>query len=201
MASTLSNWTWKQRLVLVKDASFANTRGLRSQLGYVISTIVNWGRANIAKYDSKRCRHVTRSVFASEIHAFVLGFDFEYILQLLLQEIPGRGMKLEAYVDWKTVFDVIAKDERTTERRLQIDIAKLHASYERGELWKLGWMPRNSNRADTLTKAQLARTHPSSTMMETNTIDLTPGGWAVSKAKRKSLECCKVSKYNICLQH
>lgn len=122
------------RLVLFSDASFGNARKEKSQLAYVVILADKDDHENIIHYASTRCRRITRSVMASEIHALVLGFVATFSIQHLITRITGRRPTIEAYVDSKTVFDVIAKQGRTSEKRLQIDISCLRESYEKGEL-------------------------------------------------------------------
>lgn len=166
------------RLVLISDASFANARGLKSQLGYIIALVDDDGNCNIIHWGSNRCRRIARSVLAAEVHGLVLGFDYVFIIQKLAEELLGRQVKVEAYTDSKTLFNVIAKDGATTERRLQIDIFALKESYERGELSRIGWIPGKSNVADALTKDMIGTSSPLWKLLTTNSIDLQPLGWA-----------------------
>lgn len=94
----------------------------------------NTGRANIIHYASNRCKRVTGSVLASEIQALVAGFALAYVILHLMQELLNRDISLEAYMDNRTVFDVIAKDGRTCERRLKIYINALRQSYTTGRI-------------------------------------------------------------------
>lgn len=47
----------------------------------------------------------------------------------MLCGIIGLNVKMEAYVDRRSVFDVIAKEINTTEKILQIDIYAIRQSY------------------------------------------------------------------------
>lgn len=110
------------RLVLVKDASFENARGMKSLLGLVFIMVDKTGNENIVHYGSIRCRRVIRSVMESETQGLVLGFDFSYGIRDMLVEIIGKEMVLEAFVEISAVFDFLAKYGKKTERRLQICI-------------------------------------------------------------------------------
>lgn len=70
------------------------------------------GRYNILHYGRNRCHRVTRSVMAREIYDLILGFDFAHAMQHPLCEVTGRNAPIEAYLDAKTVLDVIGKDGR-----------------------------------------------------------------------------------------
>lgn len=87
---------------------------------------------------------------ASEIHALVLGFDHAYVIRDMVAEILQRYIQLKAFVDSKTVFDVLAKQGKTCEKLLQIDIHALRESYDRGELTRVCWIPGATNPADAL---------------------------------------------------
>ena len=180
----------KTKLIIISDAAFGNARGLRSQLGYLILLVDDTGAANIIHYASNRCKRVTRSVLAAEVHGLVLAFDHSFIIQDMIKEILGRTLDVEAYVDSKTLFDVVAKNSNTTEKRLQIDIFALKESYAKGELRKLTWIPGNNNPADALTKPILTATSPLWRLMKDNKLDTEALGWANSVThKPQSLEC------------
>ena len=176
------------RLVLLTDASFANAEGMKSQLGYLVLMVDGNGNCNIVHYGSNRCQRVARSVMAAELQALVLGFDYAFVIKDLVEEILGRHVKVEVMVDSKTTFNVVAKDGKTTERRLQIDVLALRQSYDLGELDRLAWIPGSLNAADPLTKPVLSTSSPLYVIMETNKFEVEPQGWAVS-CERKFPEC------------
>lgn len=118
------------------------------------------GVSNIIHYGSARGHRVTRSVMTSEIHALIIGFYHAFKMQDLIEEILQQKVAVKAYVDSKTVFDVIAKDGKTTESRIKIDIYALWESYECGELNKLGWIRGGMRSADTFTKQLVSPKKP-----------------------------------------
>jgi hypothetical protein len=63
------------RLIVFTDSSFANNKDLSSQIGHVIVMADSSNRANIIHWSSTKCKRVTRSVLASELHAIAHGFD------------------------------------------------------------------------------------------------------------------------------
>lgn len=72
------------------------------------------------------------------------------IIQHLVSKLIPRPIALKSFVDSKTLFDVIAKEGRTTENPLLIDNAAVHESYETGELGKVRWIPGRHNPGDGL---------------------------------------------------
>lgn len=85
--------------------------------------------ANIIHVASSRFSRVTRSVMASEINVLVIGFDAIYTLPNHIQEKPGTRTATATYVYSKTFFNGIAKQGKTTEKRLEIEIYGLRESY------------------------------------------------------------------------
>ena len=174
-------------LVLMTDASFANAEGKKSQLGYVIAMVDDKGRCNILHYGSNKCKRIARSVMAAEVIALVLGYDVAFVVKDLVEEILGREVKLEVMIDSRTVFNVIAKDGQTAEKRLQIDVLALRQSYDAGELEQFSWIPGSVNPADALTKPVISLKSPLYMMMSTNVFDIDPKGWALTMSHEKKV--------------
>lgn len=118
-------------VVIISDAAIANARELRSRLGFVVSMAGDECRANIVHYGSKLCHRVSRSVTTAEVHAPVHGFDVAFFIRQTHAELLCREKDLEAYIDSKTLFRMVAKDENTAERRFQIDVFVLKESYRK----------------------------------------------------------------------
>ena len=172
------------RIVLLTDASFANATGMKSQLGYLLLLVDKHENCNVLHYGSDKCKRIARSVMAAELHALVLGFDYAFLVKDLVEEILGRKIVVEAMVDNKSVFNVIAKDGKTAERRLQIYVLALRQSYDLGELERIAWIPGTDNPADSLTKPVLSTSSPLFNIMCSNKFSLKPDGWAVSHEKK-----------------
>ena len=141
-------------------------------------------RCNIVHYGSNRRQRIARSVMAAEVQALILGFDFAFLIKTMIDEIIGRNLEIDAMMDRKTVFNIIAKDGKTTEKRLQIDVLSIRESYDLGELRRIAWIPGVENPADSLTKPVLSITSPLYRIMTTNTLTLEPGGWAMLREKK-----------------
>lgn len=58
----------------------------------------------------------------SELQSLIKGSDNAFIIQNLMGEITGTLIQIEVYVDSRTALEVVAKQGRSTEKRLQIDI-------------------------------------------------------------------------------
>lgn len=107
-----------ENLMLTKYATFANEKLMTSQLGFFLLMMDGTVRANVIHYWSIRCKRVTQSIMASEIHTLVLGYDYAYKIQHLAEEFMGRNLQLHGYTGIRTVLNKISKYRRTTETRL-----------------------------------------------------------------------------------
>lgn len=107
----------------------------------------------------------------------VLVFDACFVIKEMMQEVTGRQTDIEAFVDSKQLFEVVAKDGGNNEKRFQIDIFDLKESYERGEITKLRWIPVATNPADALTKQSLIDNTPIWQLMIINHLDVDAFGW------------------------
>lgn len=168
-------------LVLFTYASFANAAKLKSQMGFVLALVDEDGTANVIHYRSNTSYRVTRSVMAAERLALVYGFDNAYILQCMLQEVMNRKIPIDAYVDSKTVFNVIARKGPTLEKRLQIDAFALRESHTKGELITLALIDGNQNVAEGLTKGLFARDHTLWKLIVSNKLKVRAQGWVVER--------------------
>lgn len=97
------------RIALFTDASFANGKGHKSHLGFLIALKDNEKRANIVHYRPGRCQLVTRSVMASEVHSMFAWFHTSFTVEHMLEEITWEMVPIEAYMDLRILFEVIAK--------------------------------------------------------------------------------------------
>lgn len=81
-----------KRLVLMTGASFANARGMKSQLSYIVLIMADNGVTNFVHYSYVMFRRTTRSAMVSEVHALLLGFDQAFSIRHMLVEMIGRRM-------------------------------------------------------------------------------------------------------------
>jgi hypothetical protein len=165
------------RVAVFTDASFANCDDYKSQLGFVICMKDKTDAANIVHFGSSKCRRITRSVMAAELHGLVMGFDHAFMVASILQDILQREIAIDGYIDSKTVFDTVTRLASTMEKRLQIDVAGLQESHMKGELRSLYWIPSEQNYSDPLTKESYQKESALRRLMCTNRIQVTPSGW------------------------
>ena len=99
---------------------------------------------------------------------------------------------MDVYLDSRTVFNIIAKDGTTLEKRLQIDAHALRESYARGELRSIAWIPGTENVADGLTKGLIGSSHPLWKLIVSNKLCVAPLGWVGGPERnfrKKTPEC------------
>lgn len=129
------------RLIRLTGSPFGNARELRSELGFFVFFAYRESNPNIIHYGSTGNRLVKRLVMAIELHSLTYGFDNCFIIRDLLWDISRKLYPIEASIDYKTVLDFVAKQNRAAEKRFQIDGNALRQSYSNGELPKLAWVP------------------------------------------------------------
>eukprot|EP00171_Calliarthron_tuberculosum_P008498 IDg8498t1 len=112
-------------------------------------------RINIIGYRSYKCRRVTRSAMASECHALADAFDYSFMLKFDLESMLQQEIPLQIFTDSRSLFDVIVKATKTSERRLMIDVAACREAYERHEIADIGLIRSEHNLADCFTKVML----------------------------------------------
>lgn len=163
------------------DAGFATNKDLSSQLGYVIILMDGKRNSNIVHYGSIKSRRVTRSVLAAELFAMTHGFDVASTIRLTVNDVFGRVIPMKFYTDSKSLFDCLTNINSTAEKRLLIDLRMLRQCYERREITEVFWIPTSQNPSDAFTK--LSSCSALRTIMETNSIELTPNAWVERNAK------------------
>lgn len=165
------------RIVLFTDSSFANAEHSKSQLGFVVVLADGDNNANIVHFGSMACKRVARSVMAAELHSLIYGFDQAFVTGDMLQELLGRKVHIDAYVDSRTVFNVVAKTAATLKKRIQLDVHALRESHTNGELRNIEWIPGTQKVSDGLTKGIINSDHPLWQLMVSNKLRIKATGW------------------------
>ena len=123
---------------------------------------------------------------AAEIHGLLYGFDSAFVIKTLLEEILGRKIYFDGYMDSQTLLNVVSNYSSTLEKLLQIDVNSIRQSQDNVELRKLGWIPRTSTYSDGLNKMMIKKSHPLWTLLNSNTLKVSEKGWAkATTLKRK----------------
>ena len=107
---------------------------------------------SILSWSSSKCKTVTRYVLASELCALAHGCDAVFVMAHTIGKLLNRPMKIRVHTDSRTLFGSILSLCTTAEIRLMIDIFYLLEAYRSGKLANLGWLCRQHNVADAITK-------------------------------------------------
>lgn len=108
-------------------------------------------------YKSSPRNRATRSVRVAEVHALVYAFGQGHCIRRILEELMGRRVENEVFVESRTLVNNNVKNSTTAERRLQIGVGALRKSDRKGELKNVGWIPGKQHAADVLTKEVLSQ--------------------------------------------
>jgi hypothetical protein len=122
------------KLIVFTDASFANNKDFTSQIGYIVAITDKNNDINILHWSSTKCKHITRSVLASELYAIALGFDMNISIKATIDKILDKQLPLIVCTNSKSLYDCLIKLGITQEKQLIIDIIALRQSYKRREI-------------------------------------------------------------------
>ena len=139
-------------IVGYSDASFAGNSDHSSQLGLVIVLKDNKERASLVHYVSWKCRRVTRSILAAEVHAFAACLDCCITLAHDLKKMLGRDLKVALMTDSKSLFDTVTKLTAALEKRLLINIFSIREAFQKGDIFNIAHISSEYNLADAFTK-------------------------------------------------
>lgn len=102
---------------------------------------------------------------SGEVIAFSDMFDLAIAIPLELSTMMGKSVPLQLLTDSKSLFDVISKGSRTSEKRSMLDIAAAREGFRDRLISDIGLVRSGNNIADGLTKgmSQVALRHAVST--------------------------------------
>lgn len=83
-ASILPLYILSENIVLLTDASFDNSIGMKSQLVYIILMGDKNCRCNSFHYGSNKYQRIARSVIAADVQEIILGYNFAFIIKTMV---------------------------------------------------------------------------------------------------------------------
>ena len=134
------------------DASFSNNLDLSSQLGFIILLSDKTDKIIPIVFKSYKSKRFCRSAMAAEVIAFSDLFDAAFTIKHDISLLLGQDVQLQLFTDNKSLFDVISKGSRTSERRLMLDVAAAREGFKVGDISNIGLVRSERNIADGLTK-------------------------------------------------
>lgn len=121
---------------VLSDAIFANA--MKSQLCFVTLLADEHKRAEVVRYGSPRCHNISRSVMAAELYAPFSAFDNDFFVWEALDELSGRRVEFEAFLDSRMLISVMEKNSSMAERKLQIGVSAFKETIEKRNCEGLG---------------------------------------------------------------
>ena len=140
------------RIIGYSDASFAGNTDLSSQLGRIILLSDDSNRVVPISFKSYKSRRIARSVLAAEVIAFSDLFDEAISLRSQVEEALRSAVPLHLFTDSKSLFDIISKGSRTSEKRIMLDVHAAREGYKAKLISNIGFVRSSHNLADSLTK-------------------------------------------------
>lgn len=108
----------------VSDPPFSNNSDLTFQMKYIVFLSDRFGTAIPFSFKIYKVRRVTRSVLAAELTAFADMFDVAYtFLAELGLSLNRNSLLVCLLMKSKSLFDIIHKGSRTSEKTLMVNIA------------------------------------------------------------------------------
>ena len=128
---------------------------MKSQLGRIVLLIDDSSAAIPISFKSYKSRRVARSVLSAEVIAFADLFDDAFALRSQVEQALQRAVPMHLLTDSKSLFDIISKGSRTSEKRIMFDIHATRESYKNHEISNIGFVRSCDNLADGLTKGNM----------------------------------------------
>ncbi len=118
---------------------------------------------------------------AAEVIAFSDAFDVGYTLATELSSLLGRKVPLILLTDSKSLFDVISKGSRTSEKRMMLDIAAARERYRRRDIFNIGFVRSSKNLVYGLTKPMNQASFLS--VLRSRKLSIEPDQWIIRGPK------------------
>ena len=142
------------RLVGYSDAAYAKKYDLSSQIGRIILLMDDTNRVIPISFKSYKSRRVERSVLSAEVIAFSNLFDDAYTIRSQTENAIGRAIPMHLLTDSKSLFDIISKGSRTSEKRIMHEIHANRQAYQAHEISKIRFVRKADDIVDGLTKSK-----------------------------------------------
>ena len=165
------------RLIGFSDASFANNADLSTQLGYVLFLGDSSNRVIPLYFKSYKARRVVNSAMAGEVISFADLFDTASAIASDLNLVLQADVKIQLLTDRKSLFDVISKGSRTSQKRTMIEIASAREGFRDRVISDIGFVRSQHNLADALTKP-MSQANLISTI-SSGELEVSPDQWII----------------------
>ena len=135
------------------DASFGNLSDCGSQGAFVIFLKDDSGKRCPLLWQSKKLRRVVKSTLSAETMALLDCAESAVYINHILSELTGcQPLKINCFVDNKSLVDALQSTNVIEDRRLRIDMAVIRCMLEKREIHSVSWVATSKQLADCLTK-------------------------------------------------
>ena len=169
------------RIVGYSDAAFANNSDMKSQLGRIILLTDCSNSAIPIVFKSYKSRRVARSVLSAEVIAFADLFDDALALKSQIEHALQQTVTVHLLTDSKSLFDIISRGSRTSEKRIMLDLQAAREGHEGKEISNIGFFRSSKHLADGLNKEKSRNLYSISLKVESIRLIVNNGSYGSRK--------------------
>ena len=144
------------KIVVFTDASLGNINdGAGSTGAFIVWLMDNTGQCCPIVWNAHKIKRVVRSTLAAETLSLEEGLEAGFYYREMLENILGlepRTIKIEAYVDNKSVIEAILSTRLVDDKRLRVDIAAVKELIQLHDVNRIQWVPGHLQLANPMTK-------------------------------------------------
>ena len=96
-------------------------------------------------------------MLSAEVVAFADLFDDAYALRSQVEQSLKCAVPMHLLTDSKSLFDIISKGSRSSEKRIMLDIRAAREAYQAREISNIGFVRSSDNLGDCLTKKNMQK--------------------------------------------
>ena len=144
------------KIVVYTDASLGNINGGTGSTGALIVWLMdNRGQCCPIAWNAHKIKRVVRSTLAAEMLSLQEGLETSFYYRQMLADILSiepKTIKIEAYVDNKSVIEAISSTKMVDDKRLRVDVAAIQELLKLNNINKIEWIPGHLQLANSMTK-------------------------------------------------
>ena len=148
--------TRELKIVIFTDASLGNiNEGTGSTGAFIVWLMDDTGQCCPIAWNAKKIKRVVRSTLAAEMLSLEEGLEASIYYRHMLEDVLGletRTIKIEAFVDNKSVIEALLSTRMVEDKRLRVDVAAIQESLKLHDINKIQWIPGHLQLANVMTK-------------------------------------------------
>ena len=140
-------------LQVFSDASFGNLTDGGSQVGLIVFLVSSEGIRCPLYWQSRKARRVVKSTLAAETLGLIEAAEAAVFISRVISDLLNCvNLKIQCFVDNKSLVDALHSSHRVEDKRLRIDVAVLQDMLSREEVTSVKWVNTEDQLANCLTK-------------------------------------------------